>query len=128
MSYKCMMCQQPISKNEDEWGMEISLTKWMHYKCIEHLWDVYSSMRKPQQATRVRCTKDGEFPLKGDEVIFQAEGRKSYIGYFTIQDNENVFIANDGYAYWTANENIYWQLYEDLKTQYDMQKSGETKP
>lgn len=57
--------------------------------------------------TRVRCTKDGEFPLRGDEVVFQCKGRKSYIGYFTIQDNENVFISNDGYAYWSANEKIY---------------------
>jgi len=71
---------------------------------------------------RVRCTADGDYPLNGDEVIFQCEGRKSYIGYFTIQDNENVFIVNYGYAYWASNETIYWTLYTSLKEQYERQK------
>ena len=47
MSHKCVMCGQPIGKKDGEWGMEFSLAKWMHYKCIEHLWDVYSSMKQP---------------------------------------------------------------------------------
>ena len=76
MKYKCVMCQQQISKKEDEWGMEISITKWMHYKCIEHLWDAYSSMQKEKAIVEpkpywIGGAKDGRFscqliPLKID--------------------------------------------------------------
>ena len=48
MKYKCVMCEQPIGKKEDQWGMEIRSLIWIHYKCLEHLWEVYSSMRKQE--------------------------------------------------------------------------------
>ena len=122
MSYKCMMCQQPISKNEDEWGMEISLTKWMHYKCIEHLWDVYSSMRKPQQATRVRCTKDGEYPVYGEMVVFESSNDPEiYIGGY----NQKVEKWFADISYIEATEPIYWQPLTSLKAQYERERGEE---
>ena len=123
MSYKCMMCQQPITKNEGEWGMEFSLTKWMHYKCIEHLWDAYSSMRKPTQDTRVRCTADGEYPEHNDEVVFQSEiSIKSYVGRHIINKYGHAFVDNSGYAYWAENDPIYWKPLTGLKEQYERER------
>ena len=135
MSYKCMMCQQPITKNEDEWGMEFSLTKWMHYKCIEHLWDAYSSMRKSTPDTRVRCTKDGEFPKEGRFIRFDVGKLSKHYGHIVLSNNgEQYFVdrKQPDYRYFTKHlpEPIYWRYEKpltSLKSQYERER-GETEP
>ena len=130
MSYKCMMCQQPISKNEDEWGMEISLTKWMHYKCIEHLWDVYSSMRKPQQATRVRCTKDGEYPEDDITVLAEFHGVDfadiPHIVWFEWDNAQWVdFLTEEIVPNEPEEMTVYWKPLTSLKDEYERQHESE---
>ena len=125
MSYKCMMCQQLISKKEDEWAMEISLTKWMHYKCIEHLWDAYSSMRKQGNDNRVRCTADGEFPEQGEVVYFEIYD-VHYLGKF-LEKETTISIWKDfsdeqPYDWYKLDVPIYWIPLSSLKAQCERER------
>ena len=42
----CVMCQEPVSINPDQWAVEIRPSIWIHYKCLEHLYDHYLAARK----------------------------------------------------------------------------------
>jgi hypothetical protein len=131
MSYKCSMCQQPISPIDGEWGMQFSLSKWMHYKCIEHLWDVYSSMRKSDfiDDTRVRCTKDGDYPEDKETVFAEIHGQ--YFDGITHKldfDKDNgLWIDYDGenIPHIPEEMTVYWQPLTSLKEQYEKQKEEE---
>jgi DNA-directed RNA polymerase subunit RPC12/RpoP len=129
MSYKCSMCQQPISPIDGEWGMQFSLSKWMHYRCIEHLWDVYSSMRKSDfiDDTRVRCTKDGEYPEDDITVLAEFHGVDfadiPHIVWFEWDNAQWVdFLTEEIIPNVPEEMTVYWQPLTSLKEQYEKKK------
>ena len=118
MKYKCVMCQQPISRKEDEWGMEIRITKWMHYKCIEHLWDAYSSMQKEKAIVEpkpywIGGAKDGRFscqliPLKIDNEPLSTKQLHEII----ISQNITIDRMLDDKSHYME---VVRKLYDDIK-------------
>lgn len=42
----CVVCQEEITQKENQWGFRIRSYVWIHYRCLEHLWEVYISMSK----------------------------------------------------------------------------------
>jgi hypothetical protein len=124
------MCGQPIGKKDGEWGMEFSLAKWMHYKCIEHLWDVYSSMRKSDfiDDTRVRCTKDGEYPEDENQIVLAEFEGKDFTDLVHIVgfDYDNAqwidFDSDEIIPNVPEEMTVYWQPLTSLKEQYEKKK------
>lgn len=81
MTYKCIMCQDPIEKEKNQWGLEIRPLCWIHYRCIEHLWDTYSSMVKGDFMTEPKPYWIGGYQPTGKppEVLNPPKGGSNVI-------------------------------------------------
>ena len=43
---KCVMCDMRIRENTKAWGLRIKPNTWIHYRCLESLWETYSLIKK----------------------------------------------------------------------------------
>jgi hypothetical protein len=79
-----------------------------------------------EQDTRVRCTADGEFPLKGEMVIFEIEGDDAWIGGCESYDLDcgSFWFGSDDIEtdFYPITEPIYWKPLTGLKEQYERER------
>ena len=79
-----------------------------------------------EQDTRVRCTADGEFPLKGEMVIFEIECDDAWIGGCESYDLDcgSFWFGSDDIEtdFHPITEPIYWKPLTGLKEQYERER------
>ena len=43
---KCVVCDESICHLPKSWGFRIKPNTWIHYRCLESLWETYSLIKK----------------------------------------------------------------------------------
>jgi len=75
---------------------------------------------------RVYCTADGEYPLKGEMVIFEIEGDDAWIGGCESYDLDcgSFWFGSDDIEtdFHPITEPIYWKPLTGLKEQYERER------
>ena len=76
--------------------------------------------------TRVRCTKDGDYPPVGQMVIFEIEGDDAWIGGCESYDLDcgSFWFGSDDIEtdFYPITEPIYWKPLTGLKEQYERER------